>query len=283
MSRGRKQPDGTQALRDGGMTRRITLVLLVVALFALGGCRNTPDEFDLARIVVEPEAGAYLHGCEGAGTYDWGYDAGQRTNIMLSDIDLSIRPCEMEYSTHWVSHDIDIEVGEPCLVVSGHVESREDEKREVGMFAWGFDEGGQLVAETLDSNSSYGCILFDMEPGQNCEFLIHINPSDEIRAIRVFGSAYKADPSEPSTPVPESEMARITFSLEWLMENDVAPDDDTVTITFPASWLREPPEIPEEDETVELAVPMRLLMDHNESDDPDEITVTFPDYYFDGL
>lgn len=265
------------------MQRFVMRGFLAMPLLA-AGCTGTLDSTALGEISVEPEAGAYLRACEGAGTYDWGYNAGQATNITLIGIDLSIRPCDEEYSTHMVSQHIHIEVGEPCLIVSGQVKSHEQETREISMFALGFDEDGEFVAETLDRRARVaGYVSFDMEPGQTCEFVLHINPSNEIRTIRVFGSSYLEEPDEPSTPVPESEMVHLTFALKWLLKNNAEPSSDLVKITFPASWLQEPPEIPEGEETVELSVPERLLMDHNTSEDPDEITVTFPDYYFDGL
>ena len=244
-------------------------ILLAAVLLATGGCTGTLDSTALGKICVEPEAGEYLRGCEGAGTYDWDYDAGQPTNITLIGIDLSIRPSDEEYSTHMVSHGVDIEVGDPCLVASGQVKSLEQETREVGMYAWGFDKDGELVAEALDRRERVaGCVAFYMEPGQTCDFVLHMNPSNEICTIRVFGSSYKEEPSEPSTPVPESEMVHLTFSQKWLLEHNAKPSSDLLKITFPASWLQEPPKVPEGEETVELSVPERLLMDHNTSDNP---------------
>jgi hypothetical protein len=87
-----------------------------------------------------------------------------------------------------------------------------------------------------------------------------------------------------SYTVPESEMTHITFSLEWILKNDVFQDDpSTVKITFPAAWLNNAPPVPEGETPVELRVPIRLLDDNNESQNPDEITVVFPNAYFIGM
>ncbi|MCK9357409.1 MAG: hypothetical protein M0R22_09755, partial [Dehalococcoidia bacterium] len=85
-----------------------------------------------------------------------------------------------------------------------------------------------------------------------------------------------------STPLPESEMTRITFSRKWLLENDQDPGESYVKITFPESWLREPPHIPE-DEAVEVRIPTLWLKHNNESDNPDEITASFSVRFFNGL
>ncbi len=260
------------------------LIILVVALLSTGCSADATAPAVRSDILVRPEAGSYL-------TDYWQ----QPTDIMLVDAVASIRSCGKEYGTRFMYPGVDLKAGDACLVVAGHVVNRDQKALEIAMFARGYDENGVWVAETLDSNGVYGSITFDIEPGEVREFLLHLNPSDSVRTIQVSGGPYKDRLTGPTTPIPgnpnpppatpvrESEMTRITFSLEWLLENDAEPDDDTVTITFPESWLREPPDIPEDEETVELSVPTRLLMDHNESDDPSLITVTFPDRYFDGL
>jgi len=264
------------------INRPFLVGLFVAVLLLACGCSDTLAPSALGNIRVEPETGKCLRTWEGAGTYELGY-IGEPSNINLMDIQLRIQPCEREYHTHWVDHDIDLEVGDECLIVSGHVESNEARESEVGMFAVGYDENGKIVAETLDSGRVANCIEFDMEPGHTRGFLLHMNPSNKIQTIQVYGASYIEEAFEPSTPVPESEMTRITFSRDWLLENDHSAGEGTVTITFPASWLEEPPVIPERQETIELVVPTRLLMDHNMSDNPDEIAVTFPAYYFAGL
>jgi len=91
------------------------------------------------------------------------------------------------------------------------------------------------------------------------------------------------EPPALSTPVPESEMTRITFSLDWLLKNDTKPDSGIVRIAFPETWLTDGPKLSAGEESVVLVVPTRLLLDHNTSKRDGEIVVTFPDYYFNGL
>ncbi|MDD1702522.1 MAG: hypothetical protein LUQ31_06045 [Methanoregula sp.] len=76
----------------------------------------------------------------------------------------------------------------------------------------------------------------------------------------------------PPSPVPESEMAWIIFSKEWVMENDEDPDSDVVQLTFPATWLNKSP-VSDDDAVVLLRVPARLLELQNTN--PDMVTVTF--------
>jgi len=89
--------------------------------------------------------------------------------------------------------------------------------------------------------------------------------------------------SEPCLPVPESEMTRITFSMDWLVQNDTAADPWTVTIVFPEKWTKESPKLASDEKAIELVVPTRLLRDHNSSKKDGELAVTFPSYYFNGF
>ncbi len=231
---------------------------------------NPQEPVPMPDVVLEPAAGSYLDRGEG-----------EQSPVKLVDAEVSVGICQRPYGT--VRSGDMLHIGDPVLLVTGRIENQHEEAEEVTLRADGYDENGDIVSGTLDSDRISGVLGLDVEPGETGEFVLHMNPSERLRTIRLFGSVYEEPEFVPSTPVPESEMTRITFSLEWLLENDVEPDDDTVTITFPESWLREPPEIPEDEETVELSVPTRLLMDHNESEDPSLITVTFPDRYFDGL
>jgi hypothetical protein len=86
------------------------------------------------------------------------------------------------------------------------------------------------------------------------------------------------------TSVPESDLTHITFSLEWILKNDIFQDDPTtVKITFPASWLNNAPPVPEGEIPVSLRVPLQMLNLHNTSQNPEEITVVFPNTYFEGM
>jgi len=231
---------------------------------------NPPAPVPLIGVEIEPAAGSYL---------DRGNQ--EESPVKLIEVEASIGICQQPYGI-MRSRDM-LHIGDPCLLVRGRIENQHEEAEEITIRAVGYDENENIVSGTLDSDRIPGVLGMDVDPGEIGEFVLHMNPSDRLRTIRIYGSVYEEPDFVPSKPVAESEMTRITFSLEWLLENDAEPDDDTVTITFPESWLREPPEIPADEETVELSVPTRLLMDHNESDDPSVITVTFPDRYFDGL
>jgi len=242
-------------------------LLLFSLLLGIGGCIDTLPPTATSVIAVEPEAGRYL--CTSSDGVP---------QILLEEATVSLGVCGEDL------HDLDM--GDPCIIVSGHITNHDPEGWIATLWADGYDETGAKVAHTQESALIPGQVGIDAPYQETAAFLMHLNAPQEVRTIRLHAQSFSFEhfqPGPPSTPLLQSETTRITFSRTWLLENDVEPDEGTVTITFPESWLREPPVIRAEEATVELSVPMRLLMDHNTSDNPEELTVTFPDYYFDGL
>jgi len=165
-------------------------VFFVVVLLAMGCSADSLGPVVQVDLPVEPEPGNYLTGY-------WN----ESTPIMLTDVSVTLRPCDRDYKTHFMYPGVDLKAGDPCLVVAGHVENRADERLEIGMFAYGYDENGVWVSETLDNGGIQGSIMFDIEPGQTHEFLLHMNPSDGVRSIRVSGGG-KDRLTGPTTPIP---------------------------------------------------------------------------------
>jgi hypothetical protein len=244
-------------------------MLVVVLTPILVSCQavDVPGAEVKPEILIEPAPGNYL--C---------FSEDGVPQILLEEAMVTAGVCDEDVG--------DLKTGDPCIVVSGRITSHDTESWVIALWAVGYDQYGLEVAGTQESFMIPRHTGVEAAYGETAEFVIHLNTADEVKAVRLFAQSFSYahfQPGPPSTPVSESEMTRITFALEWLLENDVEPDKGTVTITFPESWLRDPPDIPEGEDTVELSVPTRLLMDHNTSDNPDEIAVRLPDYYFDGL
>jgi hypothetical protein len=97
-------------------------------------------------------------------------------------------------------------------------------------------------------------------------------------------------PDNLSTPLPESEIARIVFSKAWLLQNDEDAKPDVVKITFPTTWVDEkyllsstvPPvggqikEISADEPIVMLSLPKEMLKSFDINQDPDIITISYP-------
>jgi len=251
-----------------GFALKFAVLILVVALSTVTeGCADSLNSSALSEVRVEPAPGNYLY------LSDDGVP-----QILLEEATVTLGVCDEDVC--------DLKMGDPCILVSRRITSHDTESRLIALWAVGYDQDGLEVAHTQESFMIPGHTGVEAAYGETVEFVTHLNAADEVKTVRLFAQSFSYahfQPGPPSTPVSESQTTRITFSKKWLLENDVEPDQGTVTITFPESWLRHPPDIPEGEETVELAVPKKLLMDHNTSAHPAMITVTFPSHYFDGL
>jgi hypothetical protein len=175
--------------------------------------------------------------------------------------------------------------GDPCLLVIGDIKNDTSENMTVGGSALGYNSDWEEVSWTLSSARIMGRFEYSIPAHSTRSFEVPLSYARDVQFIEINAASYTDDMFEftPSEPLSESELTRITFSKEWLLENDVEPEPGTVKITFPASWLDESPPVSANDESVELTVPTKMLNAHNESTNPAQITVSFPNYYFKGL
>jgi len=168
------------------------LILLVAILVLAGACKSTrnveetqsavPDSTTGAEIKVEPMPGSYLRNSQD-----------ESSGVILKDVQIKASICEKEYfSPRYPSHTV--KEGDPCLVVSGHIQNRHEENSEIAMYAEGYDEAGEQVAWTLDAAHIAGQIGLHLEYKETGEFTLHLNSSEDIRTIRIFANNYSVTP-----------------------------------------------------------------------------------------
>lgn len=168
------------------------LILLVAVLVLAGACKSArnveetqsavPDSTTGAEIKVEPMPGSYLRNSQD-----------ESSGVILTDVQIKASICEKEYfSPSYPSHTV--KEGDPCLVVSGHIQNRHEENSEIAMYAEGYDEAGEQVAWTLDAAHIAGQIGLHLEYKETGEFTLHLNSSEDIRTIRIFANNYSVTP-----------------------------------------------------------------------------------------
>jgi len=133
----------------------------------------------ITSITIQPEPGSYL------GTGD------EISGVILKDIQVKTGICDKDYFSPWFPSP---KKGEPCLVVSGHIQNQDKEKFEISMSALGYDKAGEMVAGTLDAAHIAGAIGLHLEYEEIGEFTMHLNYSEEIRTIQVFAANYLITP-----------------------------------------------------------------------------------------
>lgn len=140
---------------------------------------TTPNNHIMTGIAVQPEPGQYL------GTGD------ELSGVILKDVQVRVDVCDKDYFSPWFPSP---KKGEPCLVVSGHIQNQDKEKFEISMSALGYDKAGEIVAGTLDAAHIAGAIGLHLEYGEIGEFTLHLNYSEEVRTIQVFAANYLITP-----------------------------------------------------------------------------------------
>jgi len=154
------------------------LILLVAVLVLAGACKSTE-----VGIGVEPELGNYLKN-----------SSNESSGVILKDVKIKTDICDKEYFSPWYpSHTV--KRGDPCLVVSGHIQNSHEENSEIAMYAEGYDEAGEQVAWTLDAAHIAGQIGLHLEYEETSEFTLHLNLSEDTRAIRIFANNYSVTPT----------------------------------------------------------------------------------------
>jgi len=166
------------------------LILLVAVLLLAGACRSTeneegtqsavPDSTTGAEIKVEPESGSYL--CN---------SRGDSSGVVLKDVMVNNSVCDKQYTRPPLPI---VNVGDPCLVVSGHIQNMHEENSEIAMYAKGYDTSGGQVAWTLDAAHIVGQIGLHLEYEETGEFTLHLNLSENTSTIRIYANNYSVTP-----------------------------------------------------------------------------------------
>lgn len=168
------------------------LILLVTVLLLAGACKSTenkegtqsaiPDSTTGAEIKVEPAPGSYLRNA---------FD--EPSGVILKDVQIKSGICDEEYFSPWYPSHV-VKKGDPCLVVSGHIQNMHEENSEIAMYAEGYNKAGEQVAWTLDAAHIAGQIGLHLEYEETGEFTLHLNLSEDIRTIQIFANNYSVTP-----------------------------------------------------------------------------------------
>ena len=172
------------------------LILLVAVLVLAGACKSTENEEGTqaatpastpgAEIKVEPAPGSYL-----SNSHDDLHD--DLSGVILKDVQIKTDTCDKEYFSLW-SLPHTVKIGDPCLVVRGHIQNQDKEKFEIAMYAYGYNETGEQVVWTLDAAHISGQIGLHLEYEETGEFTLHLNLSENTSTIRIYANNYSVTP-----------------------------------------------------------------------------------------
>jgi hypothetical protein len=131
-------------------------------------------------ITVEPSPGHLLGNNE------------KETGVILGNVRVESGVCDRDYYS--TKLDSLLQKGAPCLLVSGNITNLDMEKYEIALWARGFDESGVVVSDTLDAAHIVGQIGMHLETNETGKFVLHMDPAEDLKLIRIYGAAYLVTP-----------------------------------------------------------------------------------------
>ncbi|MBN2239100.1 MAG: hypothetical protein JW712_04950 [Dehalococcoidales bacterium] len=131
-------------------------------------------------ITVLPEPGHVLSNDE------------NQTGVILGNVSVEQGVCDRDY---YLSHvESPLQKGDPCLIVTGNVTNLDMDNFEIALWAHGFNEAGEQVSYTLDAAHIPGQIGMHLERNESVTFILHLNPDENLKVVRIFGAAYPVTP-----------------------------------------------------------------------------------------
>lgn len=133
----------------------------------------------LTSISINPSPGAFL------------VNSGNiSSEVVLKDVQVYKGASDKRYS----GLKLTVNTGDPVLVVSGSIQNKHPENKEIAMYAEGYDAEGKQVAWTLDAAHIVGQIGRHLEKDETGQFTLHLNIADNLKSIRIFANNYSITP-----------------------------------------------------------------------------------------
>jgi len=134
-----------------------------------------PDNHGITCITIQPEPGQYLV-----------YDNQESAGFILKSATIKSDVYDRDYMD--LRGHAKVRKGEPCLLVTGQVESQLVQDKYMTLSARGYDVNGEEVAYVLDHGPIWGVIsIFIPAKGIN-EFVLHLKTAPDIVKIELMPS-----------------------------------------------------------------------------------------------
>lgn len=164
------------------MLKRICTLTIIFSIMAslIIGCTNNIDTE--TQIEVSPSPGIYLSNSQNISS-----------EVLLKDVQINKSVSDKKYFSPWYPSRT-VNTGESILIVTGHIQNKHVDNKEIAMYAEGYDETGKQVAWTLDIAHIAGQIGLHLENDETGTFILHLNIAENIKSIRIFANNYNVPP-----------------------------------------------------------------------------------------
>jgi hypothetical protein len=135
----------------------------------------TLNNHGITDITIQPEPGQILV-----------YDKQESAGVTLKSVTIKSDVCDKDYFDR--PRGTTVRKGEPCLLVTGQVESQLDQDKYMTLSARGYDVNGEEVTYVLDAGPIWGIISVFAPAKDVNEFVLHLKTAPDVRKIELMPS-----------------------------------------------------------------------------------------------
>jgi len=166
----------------------LALMTILAAILAssLMGCtqKEAKPLTGITGITIQPEPGQYLV-----------YDNEESAGFILSSVTSKSDVCDRDYIDP--KDHATVRKGEPCLIITGQVESEFSQDKYMTLSARGYDAGENEVTYVLDAGPIWGVISIFIPSKGTGEFTLHLKAAPGIVKIELMPSPELYDEPPP--------------------------------------------------------------------------------------
>lgn len=170
------------------MLKKFLLLLALITILAssLMGCtqKEAKPLTGITGITIQPEPGQYLV-----------YDNEESAGFILNSVTIKSDVYDRDYID--LQDHSTVRKGEPCLLVTGQVESQLSQDKYMTLSARGYDAGGEEVSYVLDRGPIWGVISIFIPAKSTDEFTLHLKAAPDIVKIELMPSPEFYDEPPP--------------------------------------------------------------------------------------
>jgi len=166
--------------------RRDIIISIILITLIIAGCSQPPEEITGKKT---PTPLVNASGIQITTSYN-------KTEIVLLNLSKDVTIAEKGYGpTMDKEKPYEVEAGEPIILIKGKVRNKLDQKRDVWLYAYGYDSSGGLIAHSVGDGAPGTAAgsgeICGLKGGGECNFRLVIKYDRNISTIKIVAQAYE--------------------------------------------------------------------------------------------
>lgn len=170
--------------------RRVIVILVILITLIIAGCSQTPEEIG-KKTPSTPETDASE--IQIISSYN-------KTKVLVLNLSKELTSLEEGYGpTMNKEKPYKVEAGEPVILIEGRIRNKLDQKRDVWLYAYGYDSSGEQIAHSVGKGApgtTTGTgVLVGLKGGEESAFRLVIKYDRNLSTVKIFAKVYKNPPT----------------------------------------------------------------------------------------